>query len=230
MSCIHWALLFGWRQSCLPEWRVLPVPAHSGHFSQSPANITRYINVRRPWDSSSSPVNFRSTPRSARGWLQLSKQLRQERLVILPAAHRAVVEGLANLCGAGGAHRASRLVKVQAWRLPLKSNPTDQPACCPFQVAHHLFVLHLKNLRRRDLPPVLHQPQVFVKAPSNVFRIAGPINLAKVGHPARQRRVTQSPPAVDESRLREQSNEEPEKQVVTGHLVHDALGSSVQLR
>ena len=56
---------------------------------------------------------------------QPAEQIVQVRGIALPARHGAIVERLADLGDAGGAHRPGRLVKGEARRLPFQAAPVE---------------------------------------------------------------------------------------------------------
>ena len=76
---------------------------------------------------------------------------------------------------------------------------------------------------------MLQEPPVLIEARGDVIYVAGPADVSEVGHPAGDGHVAQVAPAVDQPRSGKQGRQEPQVQVVVGHLVGDAQGPGIQL-
>ena len=152
---------------------------------------------------------------------QGGKQIGQWLAVVPPAGHRFPVNGLTNLGDTRGPDRSSCLVVVQARRFPFQSAGCDQTPGDAFQVIDGFLVGDLVDRRRKNGPPVIHEPQVLGEPAGNMLGIVGPLDAAEIGHPARDGDVAQVAPAVDERGARKEDGQQAEVHVVVGHLVND---------
>ncbi len=107
----------------------------------------------------SSQRTKRTGPLPLRGWPQALEQRPQCSLLVLPAGHRAFINGLAHLADAGRPHRLLALVERQAGRLPIQAAPAHQSSRHTFRVAHRLLIVHFQHRHRQHVPPVVHDAQ-----------------------------------------------------------------------
>ena len=89
------------------------------------------------------------------------------------------------------------------------------------------------NPRQRSGPehatPMRHHAAVLLEPRCDLIKIAGPVNVADVGHPARNRDILKVATAVDELPPRKQRGEPAQVQVVVRHLINNAARARVEL-
>src|SRR5438045_485373 len=97
-------------------------------------------------------------------------------LVDAPAAHRCLVDRLANLGCACGAHRAVRLMEREATIVPGQTAMGDDAAALPLEIGDHVLITDIENAaRRQHPPPMLHQTLVTPVVAAELAEVVGVI-------------------------------------------------------
>src|SRR5260370_38737776 len=78
-------------------------------------------------------------------------------LVFAPSSNRAVVERLSHLPAASGRNGPLRAMEVEASRLPLKIEKTDQPPALALEIAYQRLVFDIEPAQRKNLAPMTCQ-------------------------------------------------------------------------
>ena len=147
---------------------------------------------------------------------------------MLPARHRAFVNGLAHLGHAGGLHQARVLVKVQAVGIPRQAHKLQHPAGLGFGVGHHVLVGQIQNAAgRQHLVPMAHQRHVTcVVAPQRALVVGKLHCVVEQAGKARKARIHRVAHGVDDLGTRQGQVNQPQIEEVGRHLVGDegALG------
>src|SRR6202050_1212148 len=100
---------------------------------------------------------------------------------VLPIADRGAVERLPYLLGAGGAHRALRLVEIQAGTLERQPAVAEQASDRAIRILDQCLVLHVQYLARQHAIPMIHERQVAAIVAAEIFEvIAEGLSLGKI--------------------------------------------------
>src|SRR5260370_19703178 len=78
-------------------------------------------------------------------------------LVFAPSSNRAVVERLSHLPAASGRNGPLRAMEVEASRLPLEIEKTDQPPALALEIAYQCLVFDIEHAQGKHLAPVCRQ-------------------------------------------------------------------------
>ena len=151
-------------------------------------------------------------------------------LIAPPALQRGIVERLAHLVDAGGAHHAPGLVELQAARVPGQAAILDQPARLALEIADHLLILHLQHRARRQQPaPMGHQLEIAAIGAPELAELRGVGEAAgEIDGEAGDADVQRVAPDMDDAGAGQNQMDEPDVQVVLEQLVGDARGGRRQ--
>ena len=69
---------------------------------------------------------------------------------------------------------------------------------------------------------MIHQSLVSQESPRNVLELISPVDLPKIGHPARDRDITQVATAMNNFCIGEQRRDQSHREIVVGHLIDHA--------
>ena len=145
--------------------------------------------------------------------------------VMLPAAHRALVEGLADLPKAGGLYCGLGSVEFEAGWIPWQAEKFNQPPALPLQVSDQLLVLDLQHPQRQGVAPMICNAvpgQVLMPASGQIEgkKVAFAKPLKKAG----QAGIARIAAAENYSRRRKEQFDQAKPMKVVRHLVDDPQG------
>lgn len=147
-------------------------------------------------------------------------------LVILPTTDGTGVERFADLTGARGSDGPVGPVEIEAVRVPVQPHRGQEASGVAFKVVDHPLVFDVDDRRGKHLAPVLREAEVRPEPGGDVTGIIAPEDTPEVAHPAGEGDVSEISMAVNHGCVREEGDEQAQKDHVIGHLVDDPLSGS----
>ncbi len=151
------------------------------------------------------------------------------RLIPLPPADRASIDGLLDLGDAGGSDRAVRLVEPQTLGLPFQATKSDEFTADRLLVVDQVFVAEVKDRHWQDGGPMRHQPLILTEIQPEMTEVESKRSrIAEVLEVAGQTGVDRIAPTMDDPGFGEQRRDKAEVQEIKRHLVNDSRRVGVE--
>src|SRR6516164_2776960 len=173
----------------------------------------------------------RKPKRPGRHAILIDPQFLEQRPQLLaigaPASDRALIDRLAHLGDARGAHRATCLVKGKAGVVPFEVAVRYDLPCLCFQIGDHFLVLDLDHhALRQDAAPVGHERIVATVEAAELAEIVGVwITVLEENRETGEAGIDRVAARMDDARVRQRQVDEAGQMEVPGHLVGDAFGA-----